>query len=115
MGKYSDVATAPGESALTKSVASHPKLRFEAMVSDYPSDGDSKFRKEQLKRLKAKHKVIKHHIANFDKEAAAQVALKALHKERRHLESRMMEYDDDGDEMDMPMGKKGKSDMDGDE
>jgi hypothetical protein len=79
-----------------------PSLNIRASIDSYPMD-DSKWRKEEKKRLKSELKVLAGHIKDFDHQAASNKVLKSLQSELVMKKARLMETeamlgDDDSDE-----------------
>jgi len=77
-----------------------PKLRIEARYDEYGDHGmDDSFRKKEKARLVEKKKGLHHALKNLTAEEAHSQAKKSIEKEMRQCDMRMMEYDDDEDDM----------------
>ena len=93
----------PKGSPLISALRGKPKLRIHASYDDIgPMDEDPKYRKQELARLKAKHKALKDAHDNMDEKAVVADAKKSLKGEILRNKARMMEMgcdDTDKDEM----------------
>lgn len=88
------------DSPLVGAMKRKPKLKIEARYDDY-GDGmmDASYRKKEKARLAEKKKGLHHALKNLTKEEAHSQAKKSIEKEMRNCDMRMMEYDDDEDDM----------------
>ena len=94
----------PKGSPLISALRSKPKLRVTARYDEYGDsmDEDPKFKKQEIARLKAKHKALMHAHDNMDEKAVVADAKKSLKGEMLRTKARMMEMgcnDTDKDEM----------------
>lgn len=75
-----------------------PKLRINAHYDEYGDEGDGRYKKEELARLKAKHKAMKHHHDSMSDKEAGDHVRKSLKGEMLRTKARMMEMGCEDDE-----------------
>ena len=94
----------PKGSPLISALRGKPKLRITARYDEYGGDypdEDPKFKKQELMRLKAKHKALKDAHDNMDEAKVVKDAKQSLKSEMLRNKARMMEMGGLGGDDDM--------------